>query len=325
MPTWIGLDVHKRVCHATVLEDDTLEQMKLRNDPNVLREFFSRFSSAKIAIEATYCWQPVYELAERAGHEVKLAHPKETRIIAKRKIKTDAKDSEALARLLQLGWLPEAYVPPKPIRELRELVYLHSTLVCEQTRMRNKIHAELAKLGIEEPKGLFTRHGKRWLRGLNSRTINACLPVLETAEQQRKELDSELRRRAESNEQARILMTVDGIGYYSALVILAVIGDVKRFPDDERLCSYAGLVPSLDQSGAHRRYGGITKEGNPLLRWIMIQCAWMHLIHAKDSGIKRFYYRLARRKGKQVAIVATARKLLTAVYWMLVRNEPFRG
>jgi transposase len=111
MPNWIGLDVHKRTCHATVLDErGVIVQTKLQNEPEELKQFFENFDDAKVAMEAAYFWQPVYELIEQLGHEVVLAHPKETRIIAKRKVKSDAKDSEALAYLLQLGWLPTAEI-----------------------------------------------------------------------------------------------------------------------------------------------------------------------------------------------------------------------
>jgi len=94
MPNWIGLDVHKRTCHATVLDErGVVVQTKLQNEPEELKRFFENFDDAKVAMEAAYFWQPVYELIEQLGHEVVLAHPKETRIIAKQKVKTDAKDS----------------------------------------------------------------------------------------------------------------------------------------------------------------------------------------------------------------------------------------
>ena len=325
MATYIGLDVHKRTCHATVLQDGEVFQERFANTPEELRRFLSKYQQARIAMEATYCWQPAYDLAESLGHEVHLAHPKETRLVAKRRIKTDARDSEALARLLELGWLPEAYVPPKPIRELRELLRLHARLTCESTRMKNRIHAELAKAGIELGVHPFTRQGRRLLRELGNRNIHCYLGLLEAIEDKLREAEREIRRRAEASDDARLLMTIPGVGHYSALLITATIADIDRFPGPEELCSYAGIVPSVEQSGNHAKHGPITKEGSRLLRWVLIQCAWMHLMHARDSRLKRFYRRLARRKGKPVAVVAMARKLLVTIYWMLKRRESFRS
>jgi transposase len=325
MQVHIGLDVHKRVCQATMLQGEQVHHERFPNTPEHLRDFFSRFKRARVAMEATYCWRPAYELIESLGHEVHLAHPKRTRLIADARIKTDMHDSEALARLLLLDCLPEAWVPSKRIRELRELLRLRAYLVRESTRMKNRIHSELVKAGVNFQRNPFTIGGRKQLRELGIKGIDYCLEVLETIERKLRELGRELRNMAQENEEAQILMSVPGIGHYSALLILAEIGDIERFPDHEHLCSYAGLVPSVDQSGAHTRRGPITKEGSRHLRWILVECTWMHLMHAKDSKLRRFYYRLMRRKGKPVALVATARKLLVAVYWMLKRKEPFRG
>ncbi len=324
MSTYIGIDVHKRTCQVTVLTGKEVRHFRLANEPRVLREFLEEFATAEVALEASSCWQPVYELLEGLGYRVKLAHPKRTRIIADAKIKTDVRDSEALARLLQLGWLPEAYVPPKPIRELRELVRLRAYLVRERTKFRNKIWAELTKRGICPSANPFSKRGMLWLRGLGIRTVSECLDVLEVLNSRIRALERDLRRMAEELSEARLLMSIPGVGYYSAMLILAEIGDVHRFPSAEKLCSYAGLVPSVEQSGSKHRFGPVTKEGSALLRWVLVQCAWMHLTHAEDSRLKRFFWKLARRKGKQIAIVATARKLLVAIYWMLRRGEPFR-
>ena len=119
----------------------------------------------------------------------------------------------------------------------------------------------------------------------------------------------------------RLLTTVPGIGYYSALLIKSEIGDVTRFPSDESLCAYAGLVPSVHASGSHVRHGPITREGSRWLRWIMVECAHSHLRY--ETPITNFYHRVAERRGKQIAIVATARKLLSCAYSVLVNRRPY--
>jgi transposase len=325
MTKWIGLDVHKRTCHATVLDEHgVVAQTKLPNEPEELKWFFGTFGDAKVAMEATYFWQPVYELIEQLGHEVVLAHPKETRIIARRKVKTDAKDSEALAYLLQLGWLPTAYVPPKEIRDLRELVRLHVYLVHERTRFKNKVRAELAKHQFRLAVNPFTRRGKEKLAELDSRTIRACMDIMESLDRNIKELERELKSRAGESEEAKLLMTIQGVGYFSALAVLAELGDIRRFPDEKKVCAYAGIIPSVHQSGNTRRLGHVTREGSPLLRWVLVQCAWMHLYHARETRLTKFFWRIARRKGPKVAILAMARKLLVTMYWMLRRGEEFR-
>ena len=274
-------------------------------------------------MEASYCWQPVYDFLEEKGLEVNLAHPLKTRVIAEAKIKTDATDSEALAHLLRADLLPTSYVPPKELRELRELVRLRTYLVRERTRFKNKIRAELAKRGIQVLKNPFAKRRGRALRELEIETVNHCLNMIRALDKRIAWVSKELKQKAEENEEAKLLTSTPGIGYFSALAILAEIGEVSRFGDPEKLCSFAGLVPSVHQSGATRYYGRITKQGSRMLRWVVQECLWAHLQH--DTYISRFFFRLASKKGKKIAAVAAARKLLVAIYWMLVRKEKFRA
>lgn len=325
MPMYVGLDVHKRTCHATAMNEqgEILKQVRFRNQRSEYEYFFKDLGDAIVAMEACYSWQPVYELIENMGHEVKLSHPKRTRAIAEEKIKTDAKDSEVLAQLLMLDWLPTSYVPPMEMRELRDLVRLRTYLVMVRTMFKNKVRAELAKRWIEVGSP-FTKRGKHQLQNLGILGVNHCLSVLEVLDERIAELSKLVKQRAGESEDAKLLMTIPGVGYFSALAILAEIGDINRFPNEEKLCSYAGIVPSLDQSGDRRILGHITREGSKLLRWVLTECVWVHL-RDNDTRLTRFFRRTARRRGTRIAAVATARKLLVAIYWMLKRGEKFRA
>jgi transposase len=302
-----------------------LRQEKFRNERSELDRILDGIDDAKVAMEACYCWQPVYEFLESKGYEVKLAHPTKTRIIAEAKIKTDAKDSERLAHLLRSDLLPTSYVPPRESRELRELVRLRTYLVRERTRFKNKTRAELAKRGIRVLKNPFTKRGTTSLKEYGIKAVEECLAMMGTLNERIKEISNELKRKAEGNEDAKLLMTIPGVGNFSALAILAEVGDISRFSDPEKLCSYAGLVPSIHQSGATRRHGTITKEGSKMLRWVIQECIWAHLEHSNDTHISRFFFRLASKKGKRKAAVAAARKLLVTIYWMLIRREKFHA
>lgn len=325
MAQYVGLDVHLRACHATVMNErgEILKQEKFPNERMELERVLNGINDAKVAMEACYCWQPVYELLESMGHEVKLAHPTKTRIIAEAKIKTDAVDSERLAHLLRAKLLPTSYVPPKELRELRELVRLRTYLVRERARFKNKIRAELAKRGIRVLKNPFTKRRAPALTELGIEAVNHCLGMIGTLDERIKQVSKELEARAKESKEAKLLMTIPGVGYFSALAILAEIGDISRFSDPEKLCSYAGLVPSVHQSGATKRYGRITKQGSGMLRWVLVECVWVHLSY--DTWLTRFFHRVVRRKGKKMAAVATARKLLVAMYWMLKNREEFRA
>ena len=122
---------------------------------------------------------------------------------------------------------------------------------------------------------------------------------------------------------ARLLMTIPGIGYYSALLIVSEIGDINRFPDSYHLCSYAGLIPSTRSSGGITYHGNITKTGSKYLRWIMLECVHAHIRNEKNSNVTQFYDRLSKKKGNSKAAVASASKLVKIVYWIMKEKRTY--
>ena len=321
---YVGLDVHKETVHGTVMDEHgrVLKRKGFFNTPKGYEEFFKGIGDAEVAMEATYGWQPPYELLERMGYKVKLAHPYETRIIAKSKIKTDAKDSEKLAQLLRTGFLPEAYVPPNHVRELRELLYRHTYLVRTRTKFKNKIKAALAKRWIDTPHDPSTKKGKLALRQLGISELEDYVGVIDALEERIKKLEKQVEFLAGENADAKLLMTIPGVGYFSALAILAEIGDIYRFDSSEELCSYAGIVPSTRESGGIVRRGGITKQGRKLMRWVLDLCVLVHLKY--ETKLTSYWKHIAKIRGKKAATTATARKMLKVMYWMLKRKEVYR-
>lgn len=324
---YVGLDVHKKYIDATVLNElgKVVKKGKFEYTRDGFEEFLRGIDDAKVAMEAGYCWQPAYELLEEMDFEVKLAHPLKTRLIADVKIKTDAKASEALAQLLMMDWLPTSYVPPEEIRKLRELTRLRAYMVQERTRFKNKVHAALIREGIRGQKNIFAKKRRQTLREFEIDEVNRCLLVIEVLDEQIKELSAEVERIAGETQEAKWLMSIPGVGYYSAVTILAEIGDISRFESDEKLCSYAGLVPSTHQSGGRSAHGRITKQGSPVLRWILEQCVWVHLRFASDTSLTRFFYRMVSMKDPRKAALATARKLLKVIYALLRERREFRA
>ena len=322
---YVGLDVHKEKVHGTVMSERgrVLKAGKFPNTPEGFKEFFKSIDDAEIAMEAGYGWQPPYELLEEMGFRVKLAHPYETRTITKSRIKTDATDSEKLAQLSRTGFLPEAYVPPKHVRRLRELLYRRIYLVRMQTKLKNKTRAELArrwiKLGRKE---LFSGVGRAVLRSLEIEAIDDYLDVIGALDKPIKKLEKRIEFLAGGNSDAKLLVTIPGVGYFSALAILAEIGDIHRFNSSEELCSYAGITPSTRESGDVVKRGGITKRGRKLMRWVLDLCSWRHLKY--DTKLTEFWKRIAREKGKKTATTALERKMLKVMYWMLKRKEVYR-
>jgi len=156
---YVGLDVHKKMCYGTVMDEGgrVVRQGKFGNDFEALYGFMDGLEGASVVMESGYCWQPLYEALEESGHNVKLAHPKEVKALAKKK--TDKVDSETLAHLLRTGLLPESYVPPPEIRELRDRVRRRAFLVGMRTKVRNRIRAELVKRRIRLGISPWTRKG----------------------------------------------------------------------------------------------------------------------------------------------------------------------
>lgn len=318
-----GLDVHKNSVYATVMNygGEIVDKRKITN--NEVVNFLSRYPIDKVAMESSTSVVPVYRALRGRGYEILVSHPKKTRLIAESRIKTDRVDSWAVTELARLDALPLSYMPPDDIAALREKVRRRAFLVRMRSKLKVKIRAQLVVNGLTPPSehGLFTSNGVRWLRSLQLDAVDCYLPVIHTLDIQVGKLSRELRGMASGDEDVRLLMTIPGIGYYSALLVRSEIGDISRFPDGEKLCGYAGLVPSVSISGGHSRYGSITKEGSRWLRWIMVECVHTHLKY--DTSITRAYHAIAERKGARIAKVAAARRLLMCCYSVLQNRKPY--
>jgi len=293
------------------------------NNERVL-SFLSRFNVGTVAMESSNQVASLYRKLEGRGYSVVVSHPKKTRYIAEAKIKSDRVDSKVIAELARLDALPLAYMPDKETSMLREQVRRRAFLVRERVKLRVKIKSILTYEGIRWPSdhGLFTVKGVEWLHGLRLEPVESYLRVLKPLDDEIRLVSKQLRGLAGKDEDVKLLMTIPGIGYYSALLVKSEIGDVNRFPFGDRLCSYAGLVPSTHASGASVRHGGITKEGSRWLRWVMVEAAQTH-VHKYDTSITRLYSRIAERRGKRSAVVAAAHKLLLVCYSVLKNKRPY--
>jgi transposase len=324
-----GLDVHKDWTDVTVRRNTDGEiVVGVRKLPNerILDFLREHPDISRVAMEASTSVVPLYRELKEAGYDdVLVSHPKKTRLIAESVIKSDRVDSEALSELARLSALPLAYIPPPEVAKLREKVRRRAFLVRMRTKLKNKVRMQLLYEGIKEPKeneyGLFTRKGAEWLSSLKLDSVDMYMRLIGSLNAEVKALSDELKTMAPLDEDARLLMTIPGVGYYSALLIKSEIGSIDRFPDGEHLCSYAGLVTSVSQSGKRRRYGPITKEGSAWLRWVMVECAHVHI--KQDTSITRAYHAIAQSKGKGVAAVAAARRLLMCCYSVLKNRRPY--
>lgn len=327
---YTGLDLHKRYAYLTTMDErgKVIYQGKLPNHREVIRDFFQGLGQGtEVALEATANWYWMYEVLEELGLEVKLSHPGKTRAIASARIKTDKIDSRVLAHLLRTELLPTAYIPDKATRDTRELLRYRASLVRVRTGLKNKIHSLLAKKGINTRlTDLFGKRGYEYLEGLSlERPYRECLDgylrILGALRVEIKLVDKELEAMVEKDPRAELLMSVPGVGHYTALLILGEIGDIKRFPSAKHLASYAGLVPSTYSSGQRTYHGPITREGSKWLRWIVVEAS-THVVR-RPGRLRKFYMKLRRAKGTGVARVAVARKLLGIIYHMVKHNKDY--
>ena len=276
-----------------------------------------------MAIEATGHYRPIYETLDE-HMDVTLVNPSKTRAIAEAKVKNDRLDAKMLAHLLRANLVAESYVPPKDVRQERDLVRTRKALVENRTRAKNRVRAVLARTGNDYDKELFGPMGDAYLESIELAEIDrvvleAHLAVIGELDEQITTLDEAIERSAVTRISTQLLMTIPGVSYYSSLLITAEIGEVDRFPTAKHLVSYAGLDPTVRQSGDRELRGGISKAGTASLRWILVQCANVAIRY--DRYLKDYYRRLERRKGHNIAIVATARKLLVAIFHMLTRED----
>lgn len=330
---YVGLDVSKRSCSATVMNarGKILQQTKFLNSIEELDKFLESLHTRKASfvMEASYTWEHLYDYIEENEFEVCLANPVKTKAIAEARTKTDKIDSMILAHLRRTDLVAKVYVPPKNIRDRRTIVRHRASLVKIRTEMKNRIHAILAKEGINpEFSDLFGKQGMAFLEKLQLRDVHRFaldnyINVIENLNQRIEETNEFIESLASKDEQVKLLTTIPGIGIYSAMLLMAEICDVERFPDSKKLCSYAGLVPSTYQSGNVEYHGHITKRGSTWIRWVLIQAT--HIAVRQNNFLQKFYRRIAKRKGQKIAIIATSRKMLEVVYHILKDNQPFHA
>jgi transposase len=332
MIRYVGLDVHKRSVEVCIVAEggQVLARASVAGT-RVALEAFARthlLPTDQVTLEATtHCWAVARVLKPHVGRVV-VSNPLQTKAIAQAKIKTDKVDAQVLAQLLRTDFLPLVWEPDEVTEQRRVLCSRRAGLVGERTRLKNRIHAVLAHGLIAVPAGdLFSTKGRTWLTQVElparARTlIDSDLRLLAACEQELATLDQTLVQEAHAEPRVRLLMTLPGVDYTVALALVAVLGDVARFTDGDHAAAYLGLVPSTHQSGEHCYHGPITKQGNRRARWLLIQAAQHVATHPGPLGV--FFRRLLKKKNRNVAVVATARKLVVIAWQMLQNQAPYR-
>lgn len=321
MKVHAGVDLHKQTSQIAVLtEDGELRQHRLVNDVERLEQFFAQLPpKTPVAIEASGTWWWLVDLLERLGHQPVLSNPKQTKAIAAARLKNDRVDAHRLALLLRADLLPTVWIPPTELREARELIRHRVQLVWVRRAIRNRVIALLARRNLQPTSGKswFTTRGQREferlpLLPLPSRIredYRALLPVLDG---QIRQLDIEITQRWGDDPRVQRLATIPGIGPFLAIVLVLELGDITRFAHAKQVASYVGLTPRTRASADRVRSGHISKEGNRLLRWALVLAATQAA--RRPGPLRTWFHAVKQRRGKQVARVALARRLVETVY-----------
>jgi transposase len=324
----VGIDLHRKRSQVAVLDEHGSEVLSRRiiNDPETFLELLEGIDGeSKIALEATYGWEWLADVLEEAGYELHLAHPLRTKAIASARVKTDAVDARMLAHLLRTDLLPEAYVAPRELRELRDLLRHRVALTRMRSALKQRVGAILAKHGIARPySNLFGPGGMSFLAELElregpRRRLDSLLSLIADFDREIDQTSREIDQRAKADPYVEVLCQIRGIGRYIAMLVIAEVGDISRFPSARHLCAWAGLTPTVRSSDGRARLGHITGQGSPALRWALVEAAQ----HSGRGGgpLRDAYERISKRRGKSVAKVAVARKILTLCFYGLRDGE----
>lgn len=329
-PRFVGLDVHKDYVTVAILDLQLNVVLGPRRVDIHQLEGWARQNLTgvdKVVLEATGNAWHIFDQLQPFVASVIVANSLLVKPMLSGKVKTDNRDAIHLARLLAVGIVPEVWVPPAAVRELRTLVAHRVRLIRQRTQARNRLHSALMRHNVLAPAGqLFSSVNASWWETLKvspseKLLVRQDLAILELLEPLINEANKELIRLSTVDpwaSQVPFVVQVAGIGVPSAMTLLAAIGDISRFPSAKKLVGYAGLGTSVHLSGQTHKSGGITKQGRREMRTTLAQCAWRAV--ATSPYWKKQFERLQTRIGRNKAIVAIARKLLVVVWHVLTEG-----
>jgi transposase len=333
----VGVDLHKYNFFVVVLDEHGQVTQRDRFPTkcrNQIREWFrSCGPQCQVAVESVGFYQWFWDLVQPLVTRIVLANPAGlTEHRPRKKAKTDRNDAELLARLLFDGRLPTAYVPPRALRPLRELVRHRHGVARSLALQRRCLRWLSLKLNLPGPKSLTSEATQKWLLA-QANTFNPTqtfvarqrLDQIIALERQLTDVEGLIDQLVDADpwitHRIQLMETVPGVGRIAAITILAECGDLTRFNNIDQLGAFAGLVPDVRISDRTRHYGHISKLGPPTLRWVLQQAAWVAI--RIDIHVRRIWLRISRRAASKRAATAVGRKILGYCWSVCRRNEPF--
>lgn len=334
---YVGIDYHKKYSVASAMDEQGKKVSEMRiegNTPEAFACFFATLGEpAKVVMEACWNWGYLYDLIEGMDgiEEVVLAHPYKTRVIAEAQIKTDRLDARALANLLRGDLIPQAHIPSRETRQRKDLLRQRLFWVRLRTRVRNRMHALLARqrdLSLPQVSDLFGARGMTFLSRLelpppDGTLLQQDLSVLHVLKEQIKQMEDHVA--AETREDANMqrVQSLPGMGKILSAVVVTEIDTLERFPSAKKLCAYAGLVPTTYASGGKVYHGSLLPMCNKWLRWALIEAAWVSIGCSGYFGGMYRHYR-SRGKGANTAITIVARRMCDIVWHLLKQKRVYQ-
>lgn len=319
---YVGIDLHRRrsVIVRMTESGEVLGIDQVDNRPEEVLEVLAQAGPRpEVALESTYGWYWAADLLAGAGAQVHLVHPLGLHW-STRRVKNDVRDSTELANRLRRGDLPESYIAPPELRDLRELVRYRQKLTGWRTSAKAQYHAVMAKCGVLPTQtDMFSPTGQAKLdqipfEGAFLIRAESLRDLLTLVEREITMVERHIARRLKGDQGYKAIQAISGVGPVLAAIFVAEVGDVSRFPSARHLCSWAGLTPSHKESDSKVTRGHITKQGSDLLRWAAVEAVGRY--HGGDA-IRPTWSRVTKRRGKSIGRVAAARKILTLAFYGL--------
>jgi transposase len=318
-----GLDIHKESITGCILDKSgtIFREHTFPMKKKAVEKFIEGISNADVtfALEACGMWQGAYHLFSELGYTVKLANAKKTHDIAAHK-KTDTIDAHILADLLRTCYLPEVWIPTDEIIQLREITRYKSRITRMRVQIQNKIKSTLLMKGIPYQKNVWNESYLEKLEALDPQ-LKSYVHLYRVYKEEETQVKKRIEKIAQNKQNPSLLLSIKGVGPLGALIIYAEIGDIHRFSSPKSLVSYAGLCPGVYQSSGTIRTVKNTNV-NKWLKWIIYECSGKAT--QLDPRFKRYFNKIHEKKSYQVARRATARKMLTIIWYMLMKQEPYR-
>lgn len=325
----IGCDFHPSYQQIAMLDDETgeLQEVSLEHQQGQAQRFYASLAGpVRVGMEAVGNTQWFERLLAELGHELWIGDAARIRKLVVRQQKTDRRDALHLLELLTSGRFPRIWVPRLEMRDARQLLVHRHKLVQMRTRVKNELQHLALNQGVQLKRKLWTQIGRQALASLPldgwaARRRSDLLEMLDQLDRRVQELDQAVRAEAARWPGVRLLMTHPGVGPVVGLAYVLTLGPVERFPRGKQVASYLGLIPREHSSGGRQKLGAISKQGNTLLRTLLVEAAQTAARH--DTELRRAYRRLAERRHTAPAKVMVARKLAVRLYWMLRENRPY--